>query len=163
MSSIEINPTFIIISHWIEYIVLLSVFIIILKAVKPTGNFGKGIRLIFVILSAVSVAGIVSLFIDTVGYSSDKKEYPKYEVCEIKQITTFRNVIHTRILFTCKDGRKFTIDKWTLDLDKDLIFDGKGRLVSSYTFTDDEKAVGKFTILPVSKIIINVQPVENHY
>ncbi len=114
MSDIEINPTSIIIGHWIEYFIFLSIATILAKksnSITPKPEINKGIRLIALVLLALSVFQIIPFFIDTLGYLYNKKEYPKYETCEIKQITTYRSVIRTKILFTCKDGKNFIIDK----------------------------------------------------
>ncbi len=160
MSDIDINPTSIIIGYWIEYLIFLSIATILAKksnSITPKPEINKGIRLIAVILLVLSVFQTISLLLDTFGYLNNKKEYTRYETCEIKQITVRQDIFQTEIHFTCKDGKNFIIDKWTLDFSKEVIFNSKGKKITSSGFTDDEKVLLKFTILPKTKIVIDSQ------
>lgn len=171
-----INPISIIVGYWMIYIIFLSIILILaiksdsivnlLKTTEDTKQkMSKGIRIFAMILLALLVVEITYFFIDTVGYLSNKKEYPKYHTCKLKKVKSYKGIIRTEILFICEDNKLFRVDN---NLDPKLSWDEISTIltsyrrthISSYSIDDSEKIFAKFTILPKTGIIINVQPLD---
>lgn len=177
IEGIAINPISIIVGHWLIYIIFLSIIVtLVLKSnsianlVKATEvtkqKIGKGIRTFALILLALSAVEIIYFYIDTVGYFSNKKEYPNYHLCKIKKITIHKGILITEMLFSCENDKTFKIDNWGFNLlswseISYMLTSYKHKLIYSKVFDDSENAFCKFTILPKTGIIINLQPINS--
>lgn len=159
MHDIEITPVSTIINYWLSNLLLLLITIIIIKksgSITSRPDINKGIRIFALILLVLLFFEIIPLLIDTSGYLYNKKEYPKYEVCQVKQIKIHYRVLKTEIFFTCEDDRQYKIDKWVLNLDKEVILNSKRGKMILLSFSDFEQRFYRFTILPETKKVIEI-------
>ncbi len=105
MHDIEITPVSTIINYWLSNLLLLLITIIIIKksgSITSRPDINKGIRIFALILLVLLFFEIIPLLIDTSGYLYNKKEYPKYEVCQVKQIKIHYRVLKTEIFLLVK-------------------------------------------------------------